>query len=76
MGRSYHLSKELKPEQATEILQERCHIPDLKQAQFTKELDYLNVETKDQEYYHVMSRAVNIFSQKADGCNLSFSKFV
>ena len=46
MGRSYHLSKELKPEQATEILQELCHIPDLKQAQFTKELDYLNVETK------------------------------
>lgn len=76
MGRSYHLSKKLQAGKADEILSEINSIPEIKQACFSPDLDYLDVETKDQEYFHAMSCIVNIFHKTGDGCSLSFSRFV
>lgn len=76
MGRSYHLSKELAEGQAARILAEINALPDIKQASFSNSMDYLFVETTDHEYSAVMSRAVNIFSQTGNGCELSFSCFI
>ena len=74
MGRSYHLSKKIAENQAAEILREINGFSDIKQAAFSSGMDYL--EAKDQDYSEVMSRAVNIFSKKANGCELSFARFV
>ena len=76
MGRSYHLSKKIAENQAMEILMEINGFSDIKQAAFRSGMDYLEIEAKGQDYSEIMSRAVNLFSKKADGCELSFARFV
>ncbi|MBE7727353.1 MAG: hypothetical protein E7244_24090 [Enterocloster citroniae] len=76
MGRSYHLSKKIAENQAAEILREINGFSDIKQAAFSSGMDYLEIEANGQDYSEVMSRAVNIFSKKANGCELSFARFV
>lgn len=49
---------------------------DIKQAAFSSGMDYLEIEAKGHDYSEIMSRAVNLFSKKADGCELSFARFV
>ena len=76
MGRGYHLSKKLADNQAREILREISELPDIKQAHFSTGLDYLEIETGNQDYSDVMSRAVNIFRRAGGGCELSFARFL
>lgn len=76
MGRSYHLSKKLADNQADKILREINELPGIKQAVFSTGMDYLEVETMDQDYSDVMSRAVNILHRTGAGCELSFARFV
>ena len=76
MGRSYHLSKKIAENQAMEILMEINGFSDIKQAAFSSGMDYLEIGAKGHDYSEIMSRAVNLFSKKADGCELSFARFV
>lgn len=74
MARYYHLSKPISKTEELEIIREIKEIENVDQAEFTGEDAYLMIETKDQLYGDVMSRAVNICSRVANGLELSFAR--
>lgn len=76
MGRRYLLSKKIAGSQADQILREINELPDVKWVRFSPDMDYLELETKDQEYSFVMSFAVNLCGKAGDGCELSFARFL
>lgn len=76
MGRSYELSKKITPEQAEQVLSEIRALEDVEQAAFDESGKFLEISTKSQDYWEVMSTAVNIFRKVDSACNLSFSRFI
>lgn len=75
MGRYYHLTKEVSEEIAAEIIKELTEVPNLRTAEFTDSFQYLKVDTTEEAFAEVMSRAVNICRRVGSGCGLSFAHF-
>lgn len=76
MGRRYLLSKKIAEGRADQILREMNELPDVKWVRFSPDMDYLDLETMDQEYSFVMSFAVNLCGKTEEGCELSFARFL
>ena len=75
MARCYKISKKPGEDQANEVLRELREVPGVAVAEFTEDNAYLKVDTEEELYPEVMSRAVNICSRVAGGAELSFAYF-
>lgn len=75
MGRYYRLSKKITDDMATAILNEINELENVQVAKMTEGNKYLFVDTKDQQYPEVMTRALNICSRLGGKCELSFAGF-
>ena len=75
MGRYYRLSKKITDDMATAILNEINELENVQTARITEDTKYLFVDTKDQQYPEVMTRALNICSRLGGKCELSFAGF-
>ncbi len=75
MGRYYHMSKAVSPEEKEEILREIRTLKNLKSAEITENNTMMKVETVDGVFQDVMNGAVNICRKVAGGCELSFAGF-
>ena len=75
MGRYYRLSKKITDDMATAILNEINELENVQTARITEDNKYLFVDTKDQQYPEVMTRALNICSRLGGKCELSFAGF-
>ena len=60
---------------ATAILNEINELESVQTARITEDNMYLFVDTKDQQYPEVMTRALNICSRLGGKCELSFAGF-
>lgn len=76
MGRAYHLSKKITPEQAEKIVNEMRELENVEAVEITEDGSYLKVATEDGQFSEVMGKAVNICSRIARGTELSFANFV
>lgn len=75
MGRYYHMSKAVSPEEKEEILREIRTLKNLKSVEITENNTMMKVETVDGVFQDVMNGAVNICRKVAGGCELSFVGF-
>ena len=75
MGRYYRLSKKITDDMATAILNEINELENVQTARITEDNKYRFVDTKDQQYPEVMTRALNICSRLGGKCELSFAGF-
>ena len=75
MGRYYHMSKAVSPEEKEEILREIRTLKNLKSVEITENNTMMKVETVDGVFQDVMNGAVNICRKVAGGCELSFAGF-
>ena len=73
MGRYYHMSKAVSPEEKEEILREIRTLKNLKSVEITENNTMMKVETVDGVFQDVMNGAVNICRKVAGGCELSFA---
>ena len=75
MGRYYHMSKAVSPEEKEEILRAIRTLKNLKSVEITENNTMMKVETVDGVFQDVMNGAVNICRKVAGGCELSFAGF-
>ena len=75
MGRYYHMSKAVSPEEKEEILREIRTLKNLKSVEITENNTMMKVETVDGIFQDVMNGAVNICRKVAGGCELSIAGF-
>ncbi|MFA9465731.1 MAG: hypothetical protein ACERKN_15735 [Velocimicrobium sp.] len=74
MARDYKLSRKVTQKESEEIVKEVTLLNNVKKVIIID--DYLEVETYDNDFSQVMARAVNICGKIAEGCEISFAKFV
>lgn len=76
MKRRYRLTKNITAEEAEQAMQEIREIPKIQSAEMSEDHKFLTVQTGDDDYYEVMTTAMNICERAHTDCGLSFDSFI
>lgn len=76
MKRRYKLTKNITAEEAEQAMQEIREIPKIQFVEMSEDHKFLTVQTGEDDYYEVMTTAMNICERSHPDCSLSFDSFI
>ncbi len=76
MKRCYRLTKKISDEQAVQAREELKALQNDASLELSEDHTTLTVKTDSENYYTVLTAAMNILERIEKGCNLSFDHFV
>jgi len=75
MGRCYRLTKTITQEEGERAVKEITEKHSEAEVQISVDQSELTVRTEEENYYRVLTDALNIFERIRPGCELSFVRF-